>query len=133
MPDFEAAANTIRSEFNTNFTAYDVAWENVHFTPPQEDPWVRLTIREGEGFAAGFAGGTNRYRHPGNVIVQVFAPVGTGDGKAREIADSVAAIFRGKRLSGIRFFDAPYVQTVGPDGDWFQVNVQLPFEYDLTV
>jgi len=135
MPDFEAAANTIRSQFNSQFGAlsptYDIAWENVTFTPPDREPWVRFTIREGEASLPAFGGGSNVYRHPGVVIVQVFAPDGTGDGTARQIADSIAAIYRGKRLSGVRFFDAPYINVVGTDGAWFQINVYAPFEYDL--
>jgi len=133
MPDFDTAATTIRSEFATEFTTHDIAWENVTFTPPNGEPWVRLTIREGEASLPAFGGGSNVYRHPGTVIVQVFTPDGTGDGQAREIADSVADIFRGKRLSGVRFFDAPYINTVGTDGAWFQINVTMPFEYDLLV
>lgn len=135
MPDFEAAASTIRKRFDRDFSSfypnYGVAWENVDFTPTNDTPWVKPTVREGEASQPAFGGGTNVYRHPGNVIVQVFVPVGGGDGKAREIADYIASIFRGKRISSVRFFNAPYIQTVGPDGHWFQVNAVCPFEYDL--
>jgi len=132
MPDFESAANTIRQELANNVTAYDIAWPNVSFTPPADAPWLRFTITEGTANTPAFGSGVV-YRHPGNVIVQVFVPANEGDGRARSIADTVAAVYRGKRLTpGIRFFDAPYVNTVGRDGDWFQVNVVAPFEYDLT-
>jgi hypothetical protein len=137
MPDFEAAASIIREEFNKKFRVqypdYGRVFENVAFTPSDNTPWVRLTLREGEANLSAFGGGKNNYRHPGNVQAQVFVPVGTGDGLAREIADFIASIFRGKRLSSIRFFNAPYINTIGPDGDWFQVNVICPFEYDLQV
>jgi hypothetical protein len=133
MPDFESAANTIRQELSDNISGYDIAWPNVSFTPPADTPWLRFTITEGEAANAGFGGSQNLYRHPGNVIVQVFVPANEGDGRARSIADLVAAVYRGKRLTpGIRFFDAPYVNTVGRDGDWWQVNVICPFAYDLT-
>jgi hypothetical protein len=132
MPDFETAANTIRQELADNITAYDIAWPNVSFTPPQSAPWLRFQINEGNASTPAFGSGVV-YRHPGNVIVQVFVPANEGDGRARSIADTVAAVYRGKRLTpGIRFFDAPYVNTVGRDGDWYQVNVICPFAYDLT-
>jgi hypothetical protein len=133
MPDFQAAANTIRQELANNVTAYDIAWPNVSYTPTPGTPWLRFTITEGEASTPAFSGSGNVYRHPGNVIVQVFVPANGGDGRARSIADTVAAVYRGKRLTpGIRFFDAPYVNTVGRDGDWYQVNVICPFAYDLT-
>jgi len=132
MPDFESAANTIRQELANNVTAYDIAWPNVSFTPPADAPWLRFTITEGTASTTAFGSGVT-YRHPGNVIVQVFVPTNEGDGRARSIADTVAAVYRGKRLApGIRFFDAPYINNVGRDGDWFQINVVAPFEYDLT-
>jgi len=137
MPDFSQAAADIASEFNTQFSAlsptYDIAWENVDFTPADGEPWVRLTINEGEAFIGAIGGGKNTYRHPGTVIVQVFTPTNIGYGKARSIADDVASIFRGKRISGVRFLSAPYINRVGPDGDWYQLNVICPFEYDLNI
>lgn len=132
MPDFESAANMIRQELAANVTAYDIAWPNVGYTPTPGTPWLRFTITEGEANTPAFGSGVV-YRHPGNVIVQVFVPANEGDGRARSIADTVAAVYRGKRIAnGIRFFDAPYINNVGRDGDWFQINVVAPFEYDLT-
>lgn len=135
MPDFAAAAAAIRTEFETEFGAlsptYDIAWENVRYRPVQGIPWVRLSIREGEAQIVSLDGGDGRrFRHPGVVIVQVFVPANDGDGLAREIADSVAAIFRGKTIDCVRF-RAPYVQVVGPEGAWFQLNVYCNFFYDL--
>lgn len=135
MPDFDTAANTIRSTFATNLAglspAYTAFYDNQHGTPPNDETWMRLTVLDGTASMVGFGAG-NRYRFPGVATVQIFVPVGQGDGLARQLAGIVSDWFRGKRLSNVRFFDPPYLRQVGPDGAWWQANLIVPFDYDDT-
>lgn len=137
MPAFDATASAIGAMFADEFSAYPVAHQNVDFTPPVDGsgnplPYVALHILEGEAVRAGGTGRTSRYRHPGEIKAQVFVPRGTGDGLAREIADTIATIFRGRSIEsgGIRFY-APSFRANGPDGDMWQGTVSCRFEYDL--
>lgn len=134
MPDFESAANTIRSTFATNldsvFPTRTAFYDNQKGDPPNGEIWLRLSVRDGAAFEAALGG--LLYRFPGVAIVQIFAPLGHGDGELRELADTIAGWFRGKRIDSVRFFAPPYLTHVGMSDGWHQVNLTVPFEYDLT-
>ena len=74
------------------------------------------------------SGGT--YLNPGIAMVQVFTPIGEGDGEARSLADTVGRIFRGfgETSTGNILFGAPPLTNIGPDGRFFQMNVDCPFD-----
>lgn len=132
---FAATAATIRQRFATEFAlvraTVPVAYANRQFTPPDNAEWVRLNIIEGNSALAGIGGaGANRYRNSGLVTAQIFVPVAVGDGLAYEIADDIAAIFRSKLVSGVRF-RTPATVPARPDGPWYQRNVNVPFTADL--
>ena len=132
--NFAATAATIRQRFDTEFTlvraTVPVAYANRQFTPPDNAEWVRLNIVEGESVLAGLGGtGANLYRNSGLVVAQIFVPVAVGDGLAYEIADDIAAIFRGKLVAGVHF-RAPATAPAGPNGAWYQRNVNIPFRAD---
>lgn len=134
---FAATAATIRQRFATEFAlvraSVPVAYTNRQFTPPDNAEWVRLNIIEGDSTLAGIGGaGANLYRNSGLVAAQIFVPVAVGDGLAYEIADDIAAIFRSKLVSGVRF-RTPATVPVGADGPWYQRNVNVPFSADLIV
>jgi hypothetical protein len=138
---FADDANAIRSRFATEWPplrpTVPVAYDNAAFDPAADArdadgdpaPWVRLTIIPGDGFQASL--GTPRvWRSTGLVTVQVFVPLGQGDGLARELADDVAGLFRGVSLSGL-IFRAPSLTRIGADGAWYQINVATPYQADL--
>ena len=149
MGAFTDAANTIRQRFNSEFHSRNdapIAFDNVDvllrpdgsFVKKAEDingnpaPWVRFSIRANSADIASMGGVNNRkFRQAGAVIVQVFIPTNSGDGKAYEIADDVAAALRGVTVSGVRLSATTPPQFVGPDGSWYQTNTSTPFEFDL--
>jgi hypothetical protein len=114
-----------------------VAYDNSAFDPVSDAldaggnpaPWVRLTIVPGDGFQASL-GTPKIWRSTGIVVVQIFAPLGQGDGLANELADEVAVVFRGVSLGRV-IFRAPSLTRIGPDGAWYQVNVATPYQSDL--
>lgn len=124
----KAVAKTIRTHFADHFDRAPIAWPNVDFEPQPREAWVRLTILDSAGRQVATA--PPRFRRSGVVVVQVFVPDGTGDAAAREIADEVARVFQGSTIDGVRF-GASSIEHVGPDGGWFQLNVQQVFEYEV--
>lgn len=127
---YEAEAATIRTHFKAGWgETTPVAYENQTLKPPNGAPWVRLTILNGDAFQADMVPGATRHRHPGAVTVQVFTEHGTGDGKARRLGDTAAALFRGQTIGGI-VFRTPTVRAVGSDRTWYQVNVTAEFFRD---
>ena len=138
---FADDANTIRGRFAAEWTTLrpgtPVAYDNTPFDPALDAvdglgnpiPWVRLTVIPGDGFQASL--GTPRvWRSTGVVSVQVFVPVGEGDGAANELADDAASVFRGVLDAGLTF-RAPALTRVGPEGAWYQINVATPYQSDL--
>jgi hypothetical protein len=125
--------NAIRSYFYAQITtarSIPTQFDNAPFVQPEGAKWVRLTILEttGDTFEKG---SRPRYRTVGVAIVNVFVPVSSGDQEGLEIVDWVADVFRNVRVDGIRFY-TPSLQTlgVGRDGQWWQLNVEMPFEHD---
>ena len=121
-----------------NWTATQIAWPNRDFTPPQKASWINVTIQSGDA-AQIELGEYATHRHPGIVVVQVFVPANWGDKTALDLADQIAALFRRQRVSfddeqnqvwGTIVFRSPSVRTIGVDGAFFQVNVNIPFVRD---
>lgn len=133
---FAADASTIRDRLNTLWSTGDgpLLFENVGSTAPDFDTWIRLSIREADTdqVSMGPVGATaGTYRLSGLVMVQVFSPVGEGDGESRRLSSKVSNIFRGVHVSsGGRdmYFGSPSVVTVGIDGKWFHANVNCPWD-----
>jgi hypothetical protein len=80
------------------------------------------------------SGPYRQHRHPGLVVVQLFAPTNKGDAVALGLADELLAVFRHQRVAfsgGSMLFRTPYASVVGTTDDgWFQVNVTAPFIRD---
>jgi len=120
----------ITSHFSNMWPAgVGVAYPNVKFDTNNIDEWVRLNIVRGVAYQASMGGDTNVYRHPGNVIVQVFVEPNSGAKRALELADTACAIWRGQQFDGL-VFKAPVVIDLGIVAGWYQVNVSCPFYRD---
>jgi hypothetical protein len=109
-----------------------VQYRNQKFKPTDGTSWVRLTVINADARQASFGDETNFYRHPGTVIVSIFAPIAKGDKEALQLADTVANIFRNwsHSATGIRFQVPPSIKTIGEDKPWFHVNVICPYIRD---
>ena len=116
-------AETIRDWFVAEWdsTVAIHIYENQKFTKPTAAHWARLTIRSQEGRPASIGGPSVRYRHDGNIILEVFAPEGTGDGRARELVDEGLAIIRGREEGGIIVWTARAIPIGVRDG-WYKIN-----------
>jgi hypothetical protein len=139
--NFAQTANAIRAHFTVEWLqlrpTVPIAYDNAAFDPaldaldPDGDPapWVRFTVLPGDGFQASL-GTPKVWRSTGVAVIQIFAPLGEGDGLANELADDVTAVFRGISLGGV-ILRAPSLTRIGPDGAWYQVNVATPYQSDL--
>jgi hypothetical protein len=104
---------------------------DTKYDPPKDKPWLRLSVLTGaEGQVT--MGKTRRFRKAGIVDVGIFVPVGSGDGLPKQVADRVAAIFRGRTVAGI-IFRACSLERVGVDGPWVQWTCTVPYQSDEDV
>lgn len=122
---------------NTTLIAYD----NVPFTPPGDGSWVKVYVRDGDSDKITLGTAPQVRRTIGTVFVDIFTPVGMGSKPVRTYADSIKAIFKDLRVSGIQFFEGDVVifgeryytnsgTGVPATSQWFQGAVAIPFKYD---
>ena len=136
----------IEERFNTNWgTTTPIAWENVSIDTPEsfakgsgnymqvdhtekQSSFVRLNILNGNSEYRSINKQTSKL-HLGVIAVQVFIPLNGGTYKGREYADTIATIFDSASFNGIKC-DVASIETVGSDGEYYQLNVNIPYRRD---
>jgi len=129
------ARKLIEARLATYAGAHEVYWVN---TIEQADitasaGYIVASYRSADAFMAETNGSGGTFRHPGLLIASVFSPRGTGEGAGLTVADTIAALFRGKQdTSGTTkvVYRSPRIRDVGASGDWYQWDVEVPFERD---
>lgn len=101
---------------------------DVDYVPPKDSPWVRLTVLPGDQRQVSM-GMLRRFRRVGVATVNIFVPAGRGDGLAKQLADSVAAIFMGRTVDGV-IFRGTELTRVGVDGAWSVWAANTPYQAD---
>jgi len=134
MAGLNDARKAIYDKFVTDWadeTIFD--FDNEDFEPPNGDtPWVRLVVRNRLGRQESLGAiGQRKFLREAAVIVQVFVPLDKGLSEADRLATKVRDIFEGTRLSGLWFFTSDIVE-IGPDGKFYQYNVECVFNYEQT-
>lgn len=105
-------------------------FEGVPFTQPADIAWARLTVRHGEAFQASAGDpGNNVFRHPGVVMIQLFAPTSKGTKELRTLGELAGKVFRAKRVDNI-LFRTPSFALLDSDGPWARAMVKVPFYRD---
>ena len=104
--------------------------ENSEFKDkPDNAPYAKLFIRPRDAFTAGVGGPQVRYRHPGDIILEIRVPEGVGDGRARELADAGCDIIRGREEGMLRVWSARAIALGVRDG-WCRFNVLGSYSWD---
>lgn len=88
-------------------------------------PWVRCSINHGASITAGVGQGPC-VRRTGLIQFQIFTPEHQSSRPAALLADSLAQRFEYYQ-SGRFETQAASAQRVGPDSQWYQYNVTVPF------
>lgn len=113
-------------------TGFRYTFENeTGFSTPENAPWARFTIRhnvanqETQGQS-----GNRKFNRSGSCFVQIFTPLDEGTKRSKALTAVVVAGFEGDRIIGstIRFLDVIPRET-GPEGEWYQVVVEIVFQY----
>jgi len=127
--------DALQAQFISDWAAQtEVSYDNDDYGPPNDDtPWVRFSIQFDDGEQVSMGGtGSRGFRYYGWIVVQVFTPIGNGKTSDNDgYCENAKNIFEGESISGIWFRDA-HIRYVGPDGKWFQQNVNAQFIYTIT-
>lgn len=124
-----------KAAWDTTAHSANVDYENVAFTIPAADgtnAWARPRVRHASGGDGSLAGGlgTKSYDRTGVLLVQVFTSAGAGLVEGHALAKIVADAFDGVRTASGVWFRNVRLAEVGPDGEWFQLNISVDFAYD---
>ncbi|HVJ31663.1 MAG TPA: phage tail terminator-like protein [Terriglobia bacterium] len=130
-----APAAVIEARLRAQFTAAPIRTANDPAADPDanDGPFVVLEFPGGTAAQITIGSpGSNLFRDLAVFMIHVFVPSQTGEQAARDMAATIAAIFRGKSFSGVDCW-APYPpqEDTGPNGNWFGVSFATPYKYDL--
>lgn len=137
MTTLAQARERIYESFVTDWGATSpFTLDNEAYDTPVGSEWVRVAVRHNASNQETLGGiGNRKYERIGSVFVQCFTPLDKGLAAADNLAAAARAIFEGKTLApageAIHFFDV-VVREIGPDGAWYQVNVEAFFTYHET-
>lgn len=126
---------------------WSAGWEALHGAGPTFVPWVplnqitdstpeyvRLSIVSMTRRQA-TTGDTKRWRHTGELAVQIFTRANIGTRRAKELAGDVRTVLEGRFITAPGD-DEPVTTLAGPsrspqtDGVWFMMLVTVPYSFD---
>ena len=108
--------------------SYPVAYPNVPFTPPNNLPWLQVSLTFGDNSYATLA---SFNKQNGLLTVNTFTPVGVGAAANYTIAERIKDLFDRQTVSSI-IFDAasgPNVITPSePEAAYLQTQLTITFQ-----
>lgn len=132
--NFKVATDDIVEIFRVAWltTGFIALYENIAGSIPTTNiPWARLSIRHAIGNLSSLSSptGLQRYERQGTIIAQIFIPAGENLSEGYSLAKIVADAYEGAASPNGVWFRDVIVNEIGPDGDWFQLNVSIAFIY----
>ena len=114
-------------------TEYTADWPNVAgYVPPEDEPWIRVSVRHAFGGQASLANHRSRRRwgREGTLWVQLFTPAGTGLLEAYRHAKIIMDALEGADTEHHVWTRNVRVNEVGKSGAFNQLNILADFTYD---
>lgn len=111
----------------------NVRFENVQFTPPDNEYWVSLDIVYSNSSNSAIHA-TLDTRRNGFIIVDVYGPPDEGSNNILALLEEVTEIYENKQFSGINTYATRprhigINNTQGSDALWYIYRVSIPFYY----
>ncbi len=133
MATFQAIEDAIRTRFNTQITISQnvtTLFDNQDNEPPTTGRWIRFTVTPGETEQVEL-GSSKRFRQFGIAVAQIMDEIGKGTKNINLLINAIntSGIFRSVSVGGV-VYRTPSVLRVGRVGNYYQVNVLIPFYAD---
>lgn len=118
----------LSEHLDATWDATRIAWPNEKPLKVKKEAWIRFSLAP-YAWRVPFAEAPARRRVlEGDIVLQVFAPSGTGAGQAMALADEAARVFESFRDRNVFCYEAKEPVILGDDGDgWYQISVSIPF------
>jgi hypothetical protein len=130
--------NDIRASIESRIAAemarspvYPVSYQNVPFTPPNNQPWVQAFIRFGDNSYATLLSPTpGMNRQNGTLVLNVYTPQGNGAAANFTIAERLKVLFDRVTVDGITFDAAsgPAQVAAASPAPYYQTQVAITFD-----
>ena len=108
-----------------------IHWESVkQDRSKDESSWASVVIRHASARQDSLGGiGSRSFLRTGTVIAAVFTPIGKGLQESYALAKTVNDAYEGKTSPNCVWFRNVRIQEMGREGEFFQINVIIDFEY----
>ncbi len=113
-------------------TGWQVDWDDVRSQRDTADqPWAMFVIRHAPAGQTTLGGvGKRTFNRLGIIITSIFTPIGNGLSTSYALAKIAADAYEGKHSPNGVWFRNVAIQEIGRDGEFFQLNVTIAFDYD---
>jgi hypothetical protein len=111
----------------------NVVWDDVVSEAPATAlSWARVALRHTLGEQGSLADDTGKKRWDrfGILFIQIFTPVGEGLDSAYPLAKILADAYEGVSTPGNAWFRNATIKEIGNDGEWYQFNYSVEFQYE---
>lgn len=116
-----------------DFNQIQLAFDNFPMDVDAVSEFIRFSILNGSQEQASIGAAASQYRNTGIISIGIFTGAAdvTGSKRARQVADVVAAIFRGKVFGNPPIIcRGASITNIGPDGKFYHIDVSIPFQRD---
>mgnify|MGYP002620970077 CR=1 FL=1 len=110
--------------------SYQVSFENVPFTPPNNSTWLKVQVRFGaNNYETLLAPTVGSNRQSGIIVIGIFTPIGVGISDNFTVAERIKDLFDRKTVSQIIFnaADGPEIIDNASPEPFFQTELTIAF------
>ncbi len=107
-----------------------VVFDDLPGKVPQKETWARVTLMHVNGNQSSLSNafGKIKWNRTGILIIQLFSPVGNGLQILYDLSQQIVDKYQLERNNCVWFRNA-MMNEIGIDGSFYQVNVNVEFEY----
>ena len=128
---YDHVQSVIDKQFQDNWTATALAFENQPFNTDIYEEFTRITVQFGDSIL--MALGTRCYRTPGIVFVDFFVRPGVGSNRITQLAKMVTDLFIGTIIGDevkIYFLEPSLSKNYAERTGWVSAQLRLSFYFD---
>ena len=111
----------------TGYTASTVKLPNRAFKQPNGTKWLRATVINQDANNTQAGGYWTRYE--GQMVVDVFYPVGNDTIPQLQDAETIQALYQNLRFGGVNCQSA-LIDEIGAEDSWYHVQINIDFYYE---
>ena len=132
MTAYATATKAIVDRLIAQWNTTPIVISNTDYAAVEGTSFVHCHVHWSGADQVAFGDTQNRFRHEGEILIEILTPSDSGPGLGLEYADSIAAIFRAKSFGGVECMAAQVTGSskAGPLGNFWNTILIIPFYFD---